>query len=154
MKRSFLVIAFAGIAACAHGSSSSAGAAPSSSAAGAVAPSELSPEQIRVVQRSLADRGFAVPLTGTFDESTRSAVTDFQRARGLATTGSLDTATIESLGIDPRTVMPARGAAQSGQGMMDQENTTDQGDTAEPHGDEMAAPGEPSAGQIGPGTSY
>jgi peptidoglycan hydrolase-like protein with peptidoglycan-binding domain len=75
-----------------------------------VQPSKLTQEQIRVVQRSLIDRGFAVDLSGDFDPLTQRALTDFQRARGLPATGNLNSSTIEALGVDPRDVMPVRGS--------------------------------------------
>ena len=34
---------------------------------------------------------------------------DFQRARGLPATGSLNQPTVDALGLDPRDVMPVRG---------------------------------------------
>jgi peptidoglycan hydrolase-like protein with peptidoglycan-binding domain len=77
---------------------------------GAVAPSDLSAEQIRLVQRSLIDRGFAVDPTGAFDDRTRAALMDFQRARGLPANASLDQPTLDALGLDPRAVTPARGS--------------------------------------------
>ena len=71
-------------------------------------PSELSPEQVRTVQRALADRGFAVEPSGVFDGATKVALGDFQRSRGLPETGNLNADTAASLGIDPAEVMPAR----------------------------------------------
>src|SRR6185369_8412049 len=72
-------------------------------------PSDFSPEQVRTLQRALSDRGFAVDLTGRFDDRTQTALMDFQRARGLPSTGNLNQPTVEALGIDPREVMPVRG---------------------------------------------
>jgi peptidoglycan hydrolase-like protein with peptidoglycan-binding domain len=72
-------------------------------------PSEFAPEQVRTLQRALADRGFAVDLTGRFDDHTQTALKDFQRARGLPSTGNLDQPTVEALGLDPREVLPVRG---------------------------------------------
>jgi peptidoglycan hydrolase-like protein with peptidoglycan-binding domain len=103
----FLLAGLAALAACAH--EGAAGPAPATAAAEA-AQVPLSPEQVRLVQRSLADRGFAVDLTGVLDDRTHAALADFQRARGLPTTGTLNTPTVDALGIDPRDVMPARGA--------------------------------------------
>jgi peptidoglycan hydrolase-like protein with peptidoglycan-binding domain len=78
-------------------------------------PSDFSPEQVRTLQRALSDRGFAVDLTGRFDDRTQTALMDFQRARGLASTGNLNQPTIEALGIDPREVMPVRGENEEGE---------------------------------------
>jgi peptidoglycan hydrolase-like protein with peptidoglycan-binding domain len=77
--------------------------------AGVAQPSEFAPEQVRTLQRALADRGFAVDLTGRFDDHTQTALQDFQRARGLPPTGNLDQPTVEALGLDPREVLPVRG---------------------------------------------
>ncbi len=82
-----------------------------------VQPSTLSPEQVQLVQRSLVDRGFAVDVSGTFDQPTQTALADFQRARGLPATGNLNAPTIDALGLDPRDVAPSgEGAAATGLG--------------------------------------
>jgi peptidoglycan hydrolase-like protein with peptidoglycan-binding domain len=73
-------------------------------------PSDLSPEQVRTVQRALVDRGFPIELSGAFDAQTRTAMGDFQRSRGLPATGNLTPDTAEALGLDPREVMPVRGS--------------------------------------------
>ncbi len=113
MKRVLSIVAFAAVAGCASQSAYSGGAAstaaPSESEQGAVEGANLSPEQVRIVQRSLAERGFAVDLTGTLDDRTQTALMDFQRARGLEATGQVDAFTIDALGIDPREVAPVRG---------------------------------------------
>ena len=112
MKRGLCIVVLAGVAACASQSAYSGGAAsttaPSASEQGAAERSDLSPEQVRIVQRSLADRGFAVDLTGTFDDRTQTALLDFQRARGFPATGQLDASTMEALDIDPGDVAPVR----------------------------------------------
>jgi peptidoglycan hydrolase-like protein with peptidoglycan-binding domain len=69
----------------------------------------LEPEQIRVVQRALQDRGLRVEITGAWDEHTRAALTEFQATSGLAPTGKLDGATARALGVDPSKVMPVGG---------------------------------------------
>jgi peptidoglycan hydrolase-like protein with peptidoglycan-binding domain len=117
MNRSF-ILGFALLLACSHGASSSGGTASSSPAAAnapqttVVQPSELSPEQVRLLQRALTDRGFALDLSGQFDDRTQTALMDFQRARGLPTTGNLNRPTVEALGLDPREVTPVRGSSQ------------------------------------------
>jgi peptidoglycan hydrolase-like protein with peptidoglycan-binding domain len=68
----------------------------------------LSREQIRMVQRTLADKGYAVQTTSTWDDSTRAALASFQRSQQLPATGSIDTATAQALGVDPASVMPVR----------------------------------------------
>jgi peptidoglycan hydrolase-like protein with peptidoglycan-binding domain len=113
MKRVLSIVALAAVTGCASQSAYSGGAAstaaPPASEQGSAEGSNLSPEQVRIVQRSLADRGFAVDLTGTLDDRTQTALMDFQRARGLETTGQVDASTIDALGIDPRDVAPVRG---------------------------------------------
>ena len=69
-----------------------------------------SPEQIRMVQRALTDRGFAVELSGAYDDQTKTALSDFQRSRGLSETGTVDSETASALGLDPAQTMPVRGA--------------------------------------------
>ncbi|HTP26418.1 MAG TPA: peptidoglycan-binding domain-containing protein [Anaeromyxobacteraceae bacterium] len=71
--------------------------------------SQLSASQVRLVQRSLADHGFAVSLTDSFDDATERALADFQRARGLPPSAALDRLTIAALGLDPRDVTPEQG---------------------------------------------
>ncbi len=73
---------------------------------------QLNPEQIRLVQRSLAERGYAIDVTGRFDERTRSSLMSFQRSQDIPATGSLDARTVEALGFDPRQVTPVRGRAE------------------------------------------
>jgi peptidoglycan hydrolase-like protein with peptidoglycan-binding domain len=79
-------------------------------------PGDLSPEQVRMVQRALADRGFTVEPSGRFDDQTRTALNDFQRSRGLPETGNLNADTAAALGMDPNEVMPVRGSDET-QGM-------------------------------------
>jgi len=113
MKHIVCALAIAALAGCSAHQSSSSGAAtaqPESAGRRAFPASDLSPEQVRLVQRALADRGYAVDLTGTFDEHTQTALAEFQRARGLPADGKLDSNTLETLGIDPRDVMPVRGS--------------------------------------------
>jgi peptidoglycan hydrolase-like protein with peptidoglycan-binding domain len=118
MKRIVLVMAMASLAGCSSrertysdtiNPPSTAGSSHDQQAA-VIQPSELSPEQVRTVQRSLSERGFAVDPTGTFDDRTQTALMDFQRARGLPATGNLNNPTVEALGIDPRDVMPVHGS--------------------------------------------
>jgi hypothetical protein len=75
-------------------------------------PSDMAPEQVRLVQRTLDERGFAARPTGKFDDRTRDALTDFQRELGLKPTGQLDPSTVDLLGIDPGSVMPVRGKGE------------------------------------------
>lgn len=69
----------------------------------------LSPEQIRLVQRALTARGHATPVSGKFDERTRSALMSFQRSQSLPVSGTLDSRTVDALGFAPTQVTPVRG---------------------------------------------
>lgn len=70
---------------------------------------QLSPEQIRLVQRALTAKGHAAPVTGKLDERTRSALVSFQRSQSLPVSGTLDSRTIDALGFAPSQVTPVRG---------------------------------------------
>jgi peptidoglycan hydrolase-like protein with peptidoglycan-binding domain len=113
MKRAVYILAAAALACASQQKTSSTETSAASRAgedqASVVQPSSLSPEQVRLVQRSLIDRGFAVDLSGSFDQPTQTALTEFQRARGLPATGNLNAPTVDALGLDPRDVMPVRG---------------------------------------------
>jgi peptidoglycan hydrolase-like protein with peptidoglycan-binding domain len=113
--KKLLVITTAAVLACASRQNTSSDTSMATSGAEdratVIQPSSLSPEQVRLVQRSLVDRGFAVDLSGSFDQPTQSALSEFQRARGLPATGNLNTPTMDALGLDPRDVMPVRGDA-------------------------------------------
>ncbi|MGC1511572.1 MAG: peptidoglycan-binding domain-containing protein, partial [Acidimicrobiales bacterium] len=60
-------------------------------------PTELRPAQIRSLQASLAQLGWTVAATGTWDDATTASVSAVQQAHGLAVTGTLDPATIAAL---------------------------------------------------------
>jgi hypothetical protein len=114
MKGTLCALALAALVGCAAHRDSSPGATatrpePVGTATPGYPATDLSPEQVRLVQRALADRGYAVELTGIFDSHTQSALGELQRARGLPANGTLDSNTLETLGIDPRDVMPVRG---------------------------------------------
>jgi peptidoglycan hydrolase-like protein with peptidoglycan-binding domain len=70
----------------------------------------FSAEQVRMIQRALTERGFAVELSGKPDDQTKTAIGDFQRSRGMEVTGKMDERTASALGLDPAQVMPVRGA--------------------------------------------
>jgi len=76
---------------------------------GAARAEELSREQIRLVQRTLAAKGYRTDITGRFDASTRSSLASFQRENSLPVSGNLDEKTIEALGFDASQVRPVRG---------------------------------------------
>jgi peptidoglycan hydrolase-like protein with peptidoglycan-binding domain len=108
-------------------------------------PTELSEEQVRLVQRALSSRGFQVDASGTFDAATQTALADFQRSRGLPATGNVNADTAAALGISPDEVRPS----PRDQTMTAEEKATP--DTAE-----STAPGEsrpPEDQQTSPSTS-
>jgi hypothetical protein len=59
MKRAIVTAALVAFAACSSRERAYS-PGPAAEEADVIQPSELSPEQVRVVQRALADRGFAV----------------------------------------------------------------------------------------------
>jgi peptidoglycan hydrolase-like protein with peptidoglycan-binding domain len=75
----------------------------------AIPAEDLSGDQLEAVQRALAERGFPVEATRAWDDQTRTALRDFQRSRGLPTTGNLNADTAAALGLDPERVIPVRG---------------------------------------------
>lgn len=70
---------------------------------GSVAAVDLAPDDIRVVQRVLIERGL---LTGEADgiwgPQTREALVTFQRQQGIEVSGTIDTRTVTSLGVSNR----------------------------------------------------
>jgi peptidoglycan hydrolase-like protein with peptidoglycan-binding domain len=60
----------------------------------------LRPADIRQVQEALNKEGFRVsPVDGQWGPATRSALRDFQQARGLEPSGTLDRETVLALGL-------------------------------------------------------
>src|SRR5262245_53606476 len=55
---------------------------------------------VRAAQQALARAGYSPGnASGTMDAPTHDALTQFQKARGLKTTGDLDSATMSALGV-------------------------------------------------------
>jgi sporulation protein YlmC with PRC-barrel domain len=66
-----------------------------------ISASQLSSSQIRKIQQELNKEGFdAGQVDGTWNSQTQSAITNFQKSKGLSATGQLDKQTIEKLGLD------------------------------------------------------
>jgi peptidoglycan hydrolase-like protein with peptidoglycan-binding domain len=81
-------------------------------AASARAAAELSPATIRSVQHALMQGGYAVRAAdGVWGPATADALREFQRVRGLPSTGRPDASTLAALGIGPNGVAAARGSA-------------------------------------------
>jgi hypothetical protein len=73
----------------------------------------LSPEQVRVAQRTLRLQGYAARLSGQLDDETRAAIARFQRDADLPETSELDAATLRRLDVDPGDVHPVRAESAS-----------------------------------------
>lgn len=92
--------AFAQTAAGAGGANLPSQRIVNESANGTGAALTLSPATVRRVQQVLNRLGYnAGNVTGNWDRPTRLAVAHFQQARGLAPTGTLDEATLSTLGV-------------------------------------------------------
>jgi peptidoglycan hydrolase-like protein with peptidoglycan-binding domain len=67
---------------------------------------DLTPEEIRSVQRALREAGFRLSwLTGKLDRATRDALSDFQVERGLVVCGCASYETVVALGLRPSVIM-------------------------------------------------
>jgi hypothetical protein len=65
-----------------------------------VAALDLSPDEIRVVQQVLIERGLlSGEADGVFSPATRDALISFQRQEGFQATGTIDTRTVAALGV-------------------------------------------------------
>jgi len=72
----------------------------SSGVGSSVAGLDLTPDEIRVVQRVLIERGLlSGEADGILGPDTRTALISFQRQEGFQTTGSIDTRTVAALGV-------------------------------------------------------
>src|SRR5438874_481260 len=101
MRRLGIVIACAAVCgACMHGGGASAGAtrATGEGQVGVARPSDLGPEQIRIVQRALLSHGYTVDIDGRYDAATAAALKRFQADNNLAATGNISFKTAEALG--------------------------------------------------------
>jgi hypothetical protein len=62
---------------------------------------DLSPEGVRKVQQKLNKEGFdAGHVNGQWNQDTQTAIKNFQRSKGLQTTGKIDERTLDELGLD------------------------------------------------------
>ncbi len=123
---------------------------------------ELPPEEIRILQEVLVDRGFSVEVDGIFGPRTREALISFQRREGLQATGQIDTRTVTALGVQDR--VNVSGEAQQGttgsgqssqqpaqqqQGQQQQPGASQQGTTGS--GQQSQQPAQPQQGTTGSG---
>ncbi|HLZ04202.1 MAG TPA: peptidoglycan-binding domain-containing protein [Bradyrhizobium sp.] len=91
----------------------------------------LGPDEIRVVQQTLIERGLlSGEADGVFGDRTREALITFQRQQGLQTSGSIDTRTVAALGLSNKISQSATqsGPSTVGQGgNQNQQSTVGQG---------------------------
>jgi peptidoglycan hydrolase-like protein with peptidoglycan-binding domain len=112
---------------------------------------DLPPEEIRIIQQVLIDRGFDVELDGVFGPRTRSALIAFQRREGLQATGRIDTRTVTALGVRDRVKVqgdtgtvgsgPAGQTGAAGQADRQQRGTAGQGAQQQPQQRETSGQG-------------
>jgi hypothetical protein len=97
---------------------------------GSVAALDLSPDEIRVVQQVLIERGLlSGKADGILGSDTRSALMTFQRQEGFQTTGSIDSRTVAALGVSNKISATQGQSTSVGQGQTGQstpQNTTGQ----------------------------
>ncbi len=83
---------------------------------GSFAMLDLSPQEIREVQRVLIERRLLVgEVDGVLGSRTREALITFQRQQGIQTTGSIDTRTVTALGLSNRIGQQTGQSATQGQ---------------------------------------
>jgi peptidoglycan hydrolase-like protein with peptidoglycan-binding domain len=81
---------------------------------GRVIPTDMSHDDIRVVQRVLIERGLLHgEADGVVGPKTHAALRAFQRQQGVEVTGSIDAPTISSLGVSGRLTNQSIGQSQS-----------------------------------------
>ncbi|WP_334425459.1 peptidoglycan-binding domain-containing protein [Bradyrhizobium sp. AZCC 1620] len=94
---------------------------------GSVAALDLSPDEIRVVQRVLIQRGLLTGRAdGVFSVRTREALMVFQRQQGLQASGTIDTRTVAALGVSNKISATQNQPTTAGQQPSAQQNATGQ----------------------------
>jgi peptidoglycan hydrolase-like protein with peptidoglycan-binding domain len=84
---------------------------------GSVAALDLSPDEIRIVQRVLIERGLlSGEADGVLGSDTQAALITFQRQEGFRATGSIDSATVSALGVSSRISATRNESTTVGQG--------------------------------------
>ncbi|MGY3548851.1 hypothetical protein ACVWZ4_004234 [Bradyrhizobium sp. USDA 4472] len=104
----------------------------SSSGNSSVAALDLSPDEIRIVQRVLIQRGMlSGEADGVLGPETRRALISFQRQEGFQASGSIDSRTVAALGVSNQISATQGQSTTVGQGGNSQstppQNTTGQG---------------------------
>jgi hypothetical protein len=101
------------------------GGSSSGQASGHVAAVDLPPDDIRIIQRVLIDRGLLHgDADGVWGPETREAITEYQRQQGIAVTGSIDMRTVSSLGVSGRLSQQAHQSIQSQSSSNDAQTST------------------------------
>ncbi|MGL3110066.1 peptidoglycan-binding protein [Bradyrhizobium sp. BR 1432] len=86
---------------------------------GNIAALDLSPDDIRIVQRVLIERGLmSGQADGILGPATREALITFQRREGFQTTGSIDTRTVAALGVSNQIRATQGQSTTTGQGRL------------------------------------
>ncbi|WP_275187552.1 peptidoglycan-binding protein [Bradyrhizobium sp. CSA112] len=94
---------------------------------GSVAALDLSPDEIRVVQRVLIQRGLLTGRAdGVFSARTREALMVFQRRQGLQASGTIDTRTVAALGVSNKISATQNQSTTAGQQPSARQNVTGQ----------------------------
>jgi hypothetical protein len=113
---------------------------------GSVATIDLPPDDIRVVQRVLIERGLLHgEVDGVLGPDTREAISVFQRQQGIQVSGSIDARTVSSLGVSGRLSQEANQSIGQSQSSTtgSQTSTTGQGQA----GTGQAQTGQPQPSQ-------
>ncbi|WP_247436522.1 peptidoglycan-binding protein [Bradyrhizobium sp. 139] len=107
---------------------------------GSVAALSLNPDEIRVVQQVLIERGLLTgQATGTFDTRTREALITFQQQQGFQATGTIDTRTVAALGVSNRiSATQNQSTTTTGQGQAAQQPSAQQNTTGQNTGQATA----------------
>jgi peptidoglycan hydrolase-like protein with peptidoglycan-binding domain len=94
---------------------------------GSVAVLDLSPEEIRIVQRVLIERGLLIgEADGVLGVRTRQALNVFQRRQGFQATGTIDTRTVAALGVSNKISASQGQSTTVGQGQGGQQPAAQQ----------------------------
>jgi hypothetical protein len=111
---------------------------------GTMAAIDLPPDDIRIVQRVLIERGLLQgEADGVLSAQTREAITVYQRQTGLPVTGSIDGRTVSSLGVSGRL------SQQANQSISQSQSSTTGAQTSTP-GQGQAGAGQAQTGQQQP----
>lgn len=98
---------------------------------GSVAALNLRPEEIRVVQQVLIERGLLIgEADGVLGTRTREALITFQRQQGIQASGSIDTRTVSALGVSNK-ISATQSQTTTGQGQANQQQPAQQGTTGQ-----------------------